>query len=53
MFRRVRRSFTWMLWTSLLVNIGMFLERLLIIVPSLMRKGPWTFTYDSYRTERR
>ena len=49
LFRRVRRSFTWMLWTSLLVNIGMFMERLIIIVPGLMRKGPWVFTYDSYR----
>ena len=38
-----------MLWTSLMVNVGMFLERLIIIVPALMRKGPWTFTYDSYR----
>ena len=27
----------------------MFLERFIIIVPALMRKGPWTFTYDSYR----
>jgi molybdopterin-containing oxidoreductase family membrane subunit len=49
MFRRVRRSFTWMLWTSLLVNFGMFLERFLIIVPALMRKGPQTFTYATYR----
>ena len=48
LFRRVRRSFTWMLWTSLLVNVGMFLERLIIIVPALMRKGPWTFNYDTY-----
>ena len=37
-----------MLWTSLLVNVGMFLERLIIIVPALMRKGPWTFNYDTY-----
>jgi Ni/Fe-hydrogenase subunit HybB-like protein len=49
MFRRVRRSFTWMLWTSLIVNFGMFLERFLIIVPALMRKGPQTFTYATYR----
>ena len=48
LFRRVRRSFTWMLWTSLLVNVGMFLERLIIIVPAVMRKGPWTFNYDTY-----
>ncbi len=49
MFRRVRRSFQWMLWTSLLVNIGMFFERLIIIVPALMRKGPITFQYGTYR----
>jgi Ni/Fe-hydrogenase subunit HybB-like protein len=49
MFRRVRRSFTMMLWTSLLVNVGMFLERFIIIVPALMRKGPMTFDYSSYR----
>ncbi|MEE8519199.1 MAG: NrfD/PsrC family molybdoenzyme membrane anchor subunit [Dehalococcoidia bacterium] len=49
MFRRVRRSFTLMLWTSLLVNVGMFLERFIIIVPGLMRKGPFTFDYSSYR----
>ena len=49
MFRRVRRSFTLMLWTSLLVNVGMFTERLIIIVPGLIRKGPQTFTYATYR----
>ena len=49
LFRRVRRSYTMMLWTSLLVNVGMFLERFIIIVPALMRKGPMTFTYATYR----
>jgi Ni/Fe-hydrogenase subunit HybB-like protein len=49
MFRRVRRNFTLMLWTSLMVNVGMFTERLIIIVPALMRKGPQTFTYATYR----
>ncbi|MEX2599761.1 MAG: NrfD/PsrC family molybdoenzyme membrane anchor subunit [Dehalococcoidia bacterium] len=48
MFRKVRRSFTWMLWTSLIVNVGMFLERLIIIAPALMRKGPMTFNYNTY-----
>jgi molybdopterin-containing oxidoreductase family membrane subunit len=38
-----------MLWTSLLVNVGMFLERFLIIVPALMRKGPMTFDFATYR----
>ena len=49
MFRRVRRSFTWMLWTSLLVNVGMWIERFLIIVPGLVRKGPFVFDYATYR----
>ena len=49
MFRRFRRNFTLMLWTSLMVNVGMFLERFLIIVPGLMRKGPMTFDYATYR----
>jgi molybdopterin-containing oxidoreductase family membrane subunit len=49
LFRRVRRSFTLMLWTSLMVNVGMFLERFIIIVPSLMRKGNQTFMFDTYR----
>lgn len=48
MIKRVRRSWTWMLWTSLLVNVGMFFERLIIIVPALMRKGPMTFQYGTY-----
>ena len=38
-----------MLITSLLVNVGMFLERFLIIVPGLMRKGPMTFDFSTYR----
>ena len=49
LFRRVRRSFTWMLWTTLLVNVGMWLERFLIIVPGLVRKGPMVFDYATYR----
>ena len=49
MIKRVRRSFKWMLITSLLVNVGMFFERLIIIVPALMRKGPFTFQYGTYR----
>ena len=49
MFRRVRRSFTLMLLTSLSVNIGMWIERFLIIVPGLARKMPLAFDYASYR----
>ena len=46
---RLTRALLWMLWTSLLVNVGMFLERFIIIVPALMRKGPMTFDYATYR----
>ena len=38
-----------MFWISLLVNFGMFLERLIIIVPGLMQKGPVVFQHASYR----
>ena len=48
-FRRVRRSMALMLVLSLLVNVGMWLERFIIIVPGLMNKGPLTFDYASYR----
>jgi len=47
-FRRIRRSFQWMFWTSLMVNIGMWLERFLIIVPGLARKQALTFDWGSY-----
>ncbi|MCH7552850.1 MAG: polysulfide reductase NrfD [Chloroflexi bacterium] len=48
LFRNVRRSFLWMTITTLSVNIGMFLERLLIIVPGLARKQPLTFNWSTY-----
>ena len=49
MFRRMRRNISVMLWTTILVNVGMWLERFLIIVPGLARKMPFTFDYASYR----
>jgi len=48
MFRNVRRSVKWMLITTISVNIGMWLERFLIIVPSLARKQGFTFTWGTY-----
>ncbi|MBI2172335.1 MAG: polysulfide reductase NrfD [Chloroflexi bacterium] len=48
LFRKVRRNFKIMFWTSLLVNIGMWLERFLIIVPSLARKQVWPFDWSTY-----
>ena len=48
MFRNVRRNIALMFWTSILVNIGMWLERFLIIVPGLMRKQSLPFNWGSY-----
>ena len=49
MFRGVRRNIGLMLFTSVLVNIGMWLERFLIIVPGLARKQEFTFVWGTYR----
>ncbi|OGU03283.1 MAG: polysulfide reductase [Geobacteraceae bacterium GWC2_55_20] len=46
-FRRLRRSIGVMLVLSLLVNVGMFIERFLIIVPSLSHKN-MPFVWGSY-----
>jgi len=37
-----------MFWTTVLVNIGMWLERFLIIIPGLARKTPLSFNWGSY-----
>jgi molybdopterin-containing oxidoreductase family membrane subunit len=47
--RRVRRNLTLMIITTLMVNVGMWLERFIIVVPSLMQKQPFTFDYASYQ----
>ena len=47
-FKRLRRSIRAMLVVSLLVNVGMFIERFLIIVPSLSHKN-MPFVWGSYR----
>ncbi|MBI2941618.1 MAG: polysulfide reductase NrfD [Chloroflexi bacterium] len=49
LFRRVRRSIPLMLLTSISVNIGMWLERFLIIIPGLQWKQPLTFNWFGYR----
>jgi molybdopterin-containing oxidoreductase family membrane subunit len=46
LFRKARRSIAVMFWTSLLVNVGMWLERYILIVPPLSAKQPWTFTWN-------
>jgi Ni/Fe-hydrogenase subunit HybB-like protein len=46
-FRRVRRSIGVMLVVSLMVNVGMFIERFLIIIPSLSHKN-MPFVWGTY-----
>tara|TARA_B100000676_G_scaffold272803_1_gene291025 strand:+ start:2475 stop:3848 length:1374 start_codon:yes stop_codon:yes gene_type:complete len=48
LFRRVRRNWTAMFITSIMVNIGMWCERFLIIVPGLARKTNFNFSWGSY-----
>lgn len=48
MFKKVRRSMSLMLITTLVVNVGMWLERFLIIVPGLARKQPFAFSWGTY-----
>jgi Ni/Fe-hydrogenase subunit HybB-like protein len=42
-FKRCRRSVKIMFWTSLSVNVGMWLERYLLVVTPLQLKQPFTF----------
>lgn len=46
--KKVRRSAKWMLITTISVNIGMWIERFLIVIPGLARKQPLTFDWSSY-----
>lgn len=48
LFKSVRNNIALMFWSSILVNIGMWLERFLIIVPALSRKQPFVYTWGSY-----
>lgn len=48
LFKKVRTNIVLMFWTSILVNIGMWLERFMIIVPGLARKQPFVFTWEAY-----
>lgn len=49
MFKRFRRNIALMFWTTVLVNVGMWIERFLIIVPGLARKTPLSFNWGSYQ----
>jgi Ni/Fe-hydrogenase subunit HybB-like protein len=46
-FKRLRRNVTVMVLVTLLINVGMFIERFLIIVPSLSHKNI-PFAWGSY-----
>ena len=48
LFKSVRRSAFWMLITTILVNIGMWLERFIIIIPGLVRRQHFTFDWGTY-----
>ena len=48
LFRNIRRSYLWMFITTILVNIGMWLERFLIIVPGVIRRGELMFNWGTY-----
>ena len=48
LFRNVRRSFLLMAITTISVNIGMWLERFIIIVPGLARKQIFTQSWYTY-----
>lgn len=48
LFQKFRRNVAVMFWTSVLVNVGMWLERFIIIVPGLSRKQPFTFDWSTY-----
>ena len=49
LFRKVRRRVALMFFTTVLVNVGMWLERFLIITPGLVRKTPLTFNWGAYQ----
>jgi molybdopterin-containing oxidoreductase family membrane subunit len=48
LFKKVRRNLLLMFLTTLSVNVGMWLERFLIVIPALMRKQPLIFDWGSY-----
>ena len=48
LFKNLRRSLLAMFISTILVNVGMWLERFLIIVPGTMRRGHMVFDWGSY-----
>ncbi len=51
MMRSVRRSVTMMFLTSMLINIGMWLERYILIVPALQYKQAFQFSWSTYQPQ--
>src|SRR5688572_4043894 len=50
LFRKVRRNITWMFWISIMVSVGMWLERWILIVPPLSFKQPFVFQWRTWYT---
>ncbi|MSQ15041.1 MAG: molybdopterin oxidoreductase [Dehalococcoidia bacterium] len=48
LFKRVRRNIWLMFVTTIMVNVGMWLERFIIIVPGLLYRAPLTFVWGDY-----
>ncbi len=48
LLKNVRRSMFWMFVTTLSVNVGMWLERFIIIIPGLLRRQPLVFDWGTY-----
>jgi Ni/Fe-hydrogenase subunit HybB-like protein len=51
-FRRFRRSVAIMFWTTLLVNVGMWIERYILVVAPLSLQSPFVFTWITTPTPR-
>ncbi|MSQ08478.1 MAG: molybdopterin oxidoreductase [Dehalococcoidia bacterium] len=49
LFKSVRNNIALMFWTSILVNVGMWLERYFIVVGGLSRKTPLVNSWATYR----
>ena len=48
MIKKFRRSPMIMFWTTVMVNVGMWLERFLILIPGLVRRTHMTFDWGTY-----
>jgi Ni/Fe-hydrogenase subunit HybB-like protein len=45
LFKKARRNITLMFWTSIIANVGMWLERYIVIVPPVSNKRPFVFDW--------